>query len=121
MGQNQDGASAFFAYARFFPNLKISTFGCCYLGNGARGALTPEFEKCLEFVFTAWYISPGEREQRRARFHSTPEGPIDRGTIGQALLAKNPILPYGQKNLRAFFSRFYLGSRYQIDTKVGGL
>ncbi len=121
MGQNQDGASAFFAYARFFPNLKISTFGCRYLGNGARGALTPEFEKCLEFVFTAWYISPGEREQRRARFHSTPEGPIDRGTIGQALLAKNPILPYGQKNLRAFFSRFYLGSRYQIDTKVGGL
>ena len=121
MGQNQDGASAFFAYARFSPNLKISTFGCRYLGNGARGALTPEFEKCLEFVFTAWYISPGEREQRRARFHSTPEGPIDRGTIGQALLAKNPILPYGQKNLRAFFSRFYLGSRYQIDTKVGGL
>merc|ERR1712173_114030 len=34
------------------------------------------------------------------------------------LLVKNPILPYGHENLRAFFSRFYLGSTYQIDTKV---
>ena len=37
------------------------------------------------------------------------------------LLVKNPILPYGHENLRAFFSRFYLGSTYQIDTKVVGL
>ena len=106
MGQNQDGASAFFAYARFFPNLKISTFGCRYLGNGARGALTPEFEKCLEFVFTAWYISPGEREQRRARFHSTPEGPIDRGTIGQALLAKTQFYLMVKKTFARFSQDF---------------
>ena len=37
------------------------------------------------------------------------------------LLVKNPILPYGHENLRAFFSRLYLGSTYQIDTKVVGL
>ena len=37
------------------------------------------------------------------------------------LLVKNPILPYGHENLRAFFSRLYLGSTYQIDTKVVSL
>ena len=37
------------------------------------------------------------------------------------LLVKNQILPYGHENLRAFFSRFYLGSTYQIDTKVVSL
>ena len=38
---------------------KISTFRCHYLGNGARGALTPEFEKCLEFDFTLYAKASG--------------------------------------------------------------
>ena len=35
-----------------FQNLKKVNFGPLYLGNGARGALRQEFEKCLESNFT---------------------------------------------------------------------
>ena len=62
-----------------------------------------------------WKISPympkpREDVQRGALFHSTPEGPIHRGTITQAILVRNPILPFGHENLRGFFSGFYLGT-----------
>ena len=41
---------------------------------------------------------PREDVQRGALFHSTPEGPIHRGTITQAILVRNPILPFGHEN-----------------------
>ena len=36
-----------------FLNLKISTLGHCFLGNGARGAIQLESGMCLEFDFLA--------------------------------------------------------------------
>ena len=62
---------------------------------------------------------PREDVQRGALFHSTPESPIHRGTITQAISVRNPILPFGHENLRGFFSGFYLVVRGdKIDTKV---
>ena len=111
------------AHRRFLPTRSFSKsenldFGAPFARKRCAGRCSTRVRKRLSTRFYCLGQSLGQREQRRALFHSTPEGPIDRGTITQAILVKSPFLPYGHENLRGFFSRFYLGSRYQIGTKV---
>ena len=46
------------------------------------------------------------RERRRALFHSTPEGPIDRGTIQQAIWSKTQIYLMVTKTFARFSPDF---------------
>ena len=59
-------------------------------------------------MFLALYVFSRLKAKKKGVFHSTLDSPIQLGTV---------IMAYGPKNVPDFFSRFYFGSRYQIDTK----
>ena len=64
--------------------------------------------KVTQHMFLALYVFSRLKVKKKDNFHSTLDSPIQLGTV---------IRAYGPENLRDFFSRFYFGSRYQIDTK----
>ena len=99
------------AHARFLPTRNFSESEKSQLRpplsrKRCTGRSSSRVREVLRIEFYLIGQSLELRERRRALFHSTPEGPIDRGTIQQAIWSKTQIYLMVTKTFARFSPDF---------------